>query len=95
MFNSHLFADCLTRAACCYLQTSTFIPTQCDAVPPLPPPDDFAPVPSYLAPIQRHRLGTGLWFELLLIASPTSSSSASTVPLVLSAGLLSCEIQEA
>lgn len=44
------------------------------------------PVPSYLASIQRHRLGTGLRLELLLIASPTSSSSTSTVPLVLTAG---------
>lgn len=31
--------------------------------PPLPPPPpaDFAPVPSYLAFIRRHRSGTGLY----------------------------------
>lgn len=95
-FFCHLIAACLTCAQCRYLQASTFIPTQCDTsqVPPTPPAD-FAPVPSYLASIQRHRLGTGLYWELLLTASPTSSSSTSTVPLALSAGFLSYEILEA
>lgn len=90
IFFSGLITACLTRALCCYLQASTFIPTQCDTsqVPPLPPPADFAPVPSYLASIQRRLLGTGLYWELLLIASPTSSSYTSTVLLALSAGLL-------
>lgn len=60
---SRLIGACLTCALRCYLQTSTFIPTQPDTskVPPLPPPADFAPVPSYLASIRRHRLGTGLY----------------------------------
>lgn len=85
---SRLITACLTRALCCYLQASTFIPTQCDTsqVPssPAPPPLLISFLsPSYLASIQRHRLGTGLYRELLLIASPTSSSSTSTVPLAL------------
>lgn len=29
--------------------------------PQAPPPADFAPVPSYLASIRRHRSGTGLY----------------------------------
>lgn len=60
---SRLIGACLTCALRCYLQTSTFIPTQPDTskVPPLPPPADFAPVPSYPASIRRHRLGTGLY----------------------------------
>lgn len=97
IFFSGLITACLTRALCCYLQASTFIPTRCDTsqVPPLPPPADFAPVPSYLASIQRRLLGTGLYWELLLIASPTSSSYTSTVLLALSAGLLPCEMQQA
>ncbi len=34
---SHLIAACLTHALSCYLQASTFIPTQCDTSP-VPPP---------------------------------------------------------
>lgn len=91
-FFCHLIAGCLTCALCCYLQASTFIPTQACHVLKPPPPADFAPVPSYLASIRRHRSGTGLYWELLLTASLTSSSSTSAVPLALSAGRLSYEI---
>lgn len=59
IFFCHLIAGCLTCALCCYLQASTFIPTQACHV--LKPPADFAPVPSYLASIRRHRSGTGLY----------------------------------
>lgn len=94
---SRLIAACLTRALCCYLQASTFIPTQCDTsqVPPLPPPRWFRSCPFLSGFYPKASVGDRIILRVVINCISYFLLCTSTVPLALSAGRLSCEILEA
>lgn len=94
---SQLIAAYLTCALCCYLQASTFIPTQCDTsqVPPLPPSCWFRSCPFLSGFYPKASVGDRIILRVVINCISYFFLCTSTVPLALSAGCLSCEILEA